>query len=317
MRVLLATDGSAGANVAVSLVEALRWPSDTSIEIVSVLDVHATHAIPFAPLPMDADPLEDALEAQLHETLQDSADRLRGRGFAVATSLRVGRPVPSILERAREMRADLIVCGSRGHGQLRSMMFGSVSAGLCDLASCPVLVARRPVMSRVLLAQDGSWPAMAAEQVVRQWPMFQDVTIEVASVVQVHAVWQDAFAMLTVGPGLQRYEEELHESRQQLMRAQRDSVHRLLRAGRHATPTLHEGDPAAAIVSTAEDTDTDLIVIGTHGRTGMERMVIGSVARAVLLHSPASVLLVRPTGARIERGRRMRSTRLAVAANPA
>ena len=57
--------------------------------------------------------------------------------------------------------------------------------------------------------------------------------------------------------------------------------------------TFLEGDPAGEIVNYARDAGIDLIVMGTHGRTGIERMVLGSVAEKVLRDAPCSVLVVK------------------------
>ncbi len=62
-------------------------------------------------------------------------------------------------------------------------------------------------------------------------------------------------------------------------------------AGAHA-----EGAPAAAIVATAHACDADLIALTTHGRTGLERLLLGSVAEEVLRHAPCPLLVVRVTG---------------------
>jgi nucleotide-binding universal stress UspA family protein len=294
MRVLLATDGSACAGVATELVASARWPSDTSVEVISCVDVPASLSSPFAPSTMDLGPLEDALRAQHGETLQASADRVRSRGLTATTCLTAGPPAAAIVQRCTEVGADLIVCGSRGQGQLKSMLLGSVSAGLCELAPCPVLVVRRPSVARVLLAHDGSDPALAAEQVVRTWPLFLEASALVLSVVRVHPAWQEAIAMLTVGAGLERYGEEVAGSRMRLKRANREAVLRLIAERRQAFGTVEEGDPSAMIVAVAEEMDADLIVLGTHGRSGVERLLLGSVARAVLLHTRASVLVARP-----------------------
>jgi len=56
---------------------------------------------------------------------------------------------------------------------------------------------------------------------------------------------------------------------------------------------LLEGDPAVVIVETAQETDADLIVMGTHGRAGLTRLVMGSVAEEVLRHAPCPVLTIR------------------------
>jgi nucleotide-binding universal stress UspA family protein len=65
---------------------------------------------------------------------------------------------------------------------------------------------------------------------------------------------------------------------------------------------LLEGDPATQIVQLARDTGADLIVMGTHGRTGTERLLLGSVAEKVMRDSPVSVMVVKlPKGAPIAR----------------
>ena len=73
----------------------------------------------------------------------------------------------------------------------------------------------------------------------------------------------------------------------------------MLRAIKSPAPTvtleyrLLEGDPAGVITETAAETDADLIVMGTHGRTGFTRLIMGSVAEEVLRRAPCPVLTVR------------------------
>jgi nucleotide-binding universal stress UspA family protein len=294
MRVLLATDGSARANVAAELVASVDWPPDTSVEVTSVLDVPSTAFSTYPVTIPDRSPLEDALHVQLVEAQEQTADHLRSRGLTVTHRLLEGDPTTSIVARCLGAGTDLIVCGSRGHGQLRSMVLGSVSAELCETAPCPVLVARQPGITRVLLAHDGSDPALAAEQIVSRWPMFADVPIVVVSVVRVNPVWLEAMAMLTIGAGLVRYEDGLSEARSHLRTRNREVVERLIGSRRQAIGDVREGDPAAEIVTAAAEMTADLVVVGTHGHRGLDRLMLGSVARAVLLHTPASVLVVRP-----------------------
>jgi nucleotide-binding universal stress UspA family protein len=64
-------------------------------------------------------------------------------------------------------------------------------------------------------------------------------------------------------------------------------------AGLRASAERLEGDAATVLLSRARATQSDLIVMGTHGRTGLARLVIGSVARNVLHHATCSVLIVR------------------------
>lgn len=58
---------------------------------------------------------------------------------------------------------------------------------------------------------------------------------------------------------------------------------------------VRRGDPSEVILETAEDLMTDLVVLATHGRTGIKRLVIGSVAEKTVRHAPCAVLTVRPT----------------------
>ncbi len=68
---------------------------------------------------------------------------------------------------------------------------------------------------------------------------------------------------------------------------------RPLNEGIHVRHVLLEGDPAAEIVDYAREANSDLIVMGTHGRTGLERLLMGSVAERVLREAPCSVLVVK------------------------
>ena len=66
----------------------------------------------------------------------------------------------------------------------------------------------------------------------------------------------------------------------------------LTAAGIHAEDAVADGNPAHRLVEAAVNWDADLIVVGHHGRSGLERLLVGSVARAVLYHAPCSVLIV-------------------------
>jgi nucleotide-binding universal stress UspA family protein len=75
---------------------------------------------------------------------------------------------------------------------------------------------------------------------------------------------------------------------------------RLHAAGFAVTSVVGQGDPAHEIVAEAKAREAGLIVVGTRGQTGLQRLILGSVARNVLLHAPCSVLIVRPTSPALE-----------------
>ncbi|MGH9679399.1 MAG: universal stress protein [Candidatus Acidiferrales bacterium] len=70
------------------------------------------------------------------------------------------------------------------------------------------------------------------------------------------------------------------------------TVEKLRHAGFEVSPALEEGDPKAKILDVAKDWKADLIVIGSHGRTGLGRFLLGSVSENVVRHSHCSVEIV-------------------------
>lgn len=75
-----------------------------------------------------------------------------------------------------------------------------------------------------------------------------------------------------------------------------DLTQRLEKEGVPFTPSLRLGDPARCILEEADEHPTDLIVMTTHGRTGLRRFLLGSVAEKIARHAPCPVLLVRGKG---------------------
>ena len=204
-----------------------------------------------------------------------------------------GRPASRIVEAAEDFAAELIVVGSRGHGTIASMILGSVSAEVADHAHCPVLVARSTGLTRVILGVDGSGFARTAESVVEAWPIFKNAAIEATSVAQVALPW-------TAGLAIGFYEPpgaEMADIKEPIVAEMRgfadQATGRLKGAGLRASSHVVTGSPAAALIQAAEEHQADLIVVGTHGSTGLTRAIVGSVARNVMLHAKCSVLFVR------------------------
>jgi len=293
MKVLLATDGSASADVAVKLVAGLGWPAGTTIRIVTTLDT-VRLAGPWATMTSYglAD-LEQSLLGDLEAVLAAAATTLEPAGVTVEHQVLLGRPSAAIVDQATEMRADLIVIGNRGQGPFRTMLLGSVSAEVVDHAPCPVLVARHATLERIVLAHDGSALAFAAEELLAGMPPLASLPVEVVSVVRTHEPSADSLAPAVLGRAREVYESAVEESRHHHEDVARASADRLSRHGRATTWTVRAGDPARTVVDEAEGKGADLIALGTHGRTGLDRIVMGSVARNVLTHAHCSVLIVR------------------------
>jgi nucleotide-binding universal stress UspA family protein len=297
MRVLVAIDGSVPAAQAVDLVAAVGWPAGTTIRVVEAVETGAElFGDPWPALALiQSEELEAQLRLEADTTVREAAERLARAGLTVDTAVLTGRPATAIVDAAAMMNADLVVLGSRGHGTIETMLLGSVSAEVIDHSPAPVLVGRSRAIDRVVLAWDGSGCAERAAELVRSWPIFGAVSVRVVSVSDVGAPWQAGFAEAESAELARIFAESLEASRVQHDELAREMADRLREAGRTAEPESREGDAASEILAAAETAQANLIVIGTHGRTGLARLLLGSVARNVLHHAACSVLVVRET----------------------
>jgi len=297
MRILLAVDGSRPSERAAELVAALPWREGGRVRIVSAApDRGEVLGVPWmAPILPDTDGLDDDV-LRVHREAIDAADReIRSArdDLVIEPVLRRGRAASIIVSEARDMPADLVVVGHRGHGPWESMLLGSVSAEVVDHAPCPVLVARDERLGPIVFADDGSPSARTAEAVLTGWPMFTGVPIAVVSVAEEGFPYATAVAPLMYTDTMAGYAESSAERQRGAREACETTVRRLAEAGYDTTAIVREGDPAHEIVTVAHERDAGLIVVGTRGMTGLRRLILGSVARNVLLHADCSVLVVR------------------------
>lgn len=280
MRVLLATDGTPGALTAVDLVAATRWPSDVVVDVVAVVDARSPMPFAFAPVPVLHGYAEERAANAL-AVAREAASRLARHGVMATAHVLHGREADVIVQRAIETEASLIVVGSRGHGALRARLLGSVSAEVVEHAHCSVLVARHPRVHGVTLATDGTAASLAAEHVVEQWPLFSHTPIDVVTVTD-----------RVTHPGEPEHDHD-DAPAARVLEHHHSAAERVRRHGRVVREVIRTGDPAAQIVEAAAGAGSDLIVVGTRGRTGLDRVLLGSVARDVLTRSHASVLVAR------------------------
>jgi nucleotide-binding universal stress UspA family protein len=244
----------------------------------------------------DADRIEDEA-LRVHRDALDTAEReIRSvRADLVIEPILVrGRAASAIVDEARSMPADLIVVGHRGHGRWESMLLGSVSSEVVDHAPCPVLVARDERLGPILFADDGSPSARLAEAVLTSWPLFAGLPVTVLTIAEEHP-GATAFTPLLYPEAMAQYVESAHQAERSRLAENAAAASRLHDAGFAVTSVVAQGDPAHVIVTEATAREAGLIVVGTRGQTGLQRLILGSVARNVLLHAPCSVLIVRPT----------------------
>jgi len=225
-----------------------------------------------------------AAQARASDDMRAQVERALGRvDTRVALHVEHGIPHVAILERAEALRAPLIVVGaSPAH-------MGHEAERVVRYAHGPVLVARpSPAAGAVLAAtdlSDAALPAVAAGVVDARRTRS---LLSLLHVVDLRPLMmQPDFGAMVAVP----LTAELRES---LLASARDRLRRALRRYRaHGDVLVATGDPAAVILEQAAGLHARLLVIGTAGATGLRRMVLGSVAEAVVRQAPCSTLVVR------------------------
>lgn len=295
MRVLFATDGSRSADRARDLLARLPWPDGTRFCVVCALEPRAEllAASWVTSAPAESVTIESELLRHADVTLDDAERTLAGPGRGVERISLRGRPGSAIADEARAWKADLIVVGSRGHGPIASMVLGSVSAEVVDHAPCPVLVVRDETIGSIVLADDGSPGAARAVEAVLTWPILHDLPVDVVAVAETAMPWAPAMTTGLYDEVMASYARDVDLAREETRGVVTRTQERLRGAGLSATGHVLEGDPAHAIVEFARSRPQSLVVLGTRGHGGLARLVLGSVARNVLLHAAGSVLIVR------------------------
>lgn len=189
-----------------------------------------------------------------------------------------------ILDHALSIGAGLIVIGAQSGA--RRALLGGVAERVVRGAAVPVVVARPSGPGRVVGATDFSDPALPAIAAAVAEARRRGTRPAI-----IHCF---DHAVPVVGPAPEVTEVALQalDREREAARARLDET--AARAGAEAI--LRDGPAAAAIVDSALTLPAELVVVGTHGRTGLRRLALGSVAEAVIRRAPCSVLVVRLAG---------------------
>ncbi len=222
-----------------------------------------------------------------HRALAE-AEALGARaGVAVATRLAEGEPYERLVALAQEERADAIVLGLKGRELPAGALMGSTTARVIGLSPVDVLVVPEETcldLRKVLLPTDGSrFSRQAAARALRLCQAAGADLVVVAAL--------DAPPVLhEVAPEVaRRLRTELEELTASVCRQAAD-------LGVAARPLVRQGAAHRIILEAARETAAGLIVLGSHGRTGLKRLLMGSVTERVLGSAPCPVLVVKKRG---------------------
>jgi nucleotide-binding universal stress UspA family protein len=141
---------------------------------------------------------------------------------------------------------------------------------------------------KILLGIDDSVYSQAAVEFLRKMTWPKETKVVVVSVLQSMAA---AYSEVYVPVALPA--EALEEERRVHQELVSDAERLLLGDNLATTSKVLEGDPRVVLVDEARNTKADLLVVGSHGRTGLAKLLMGSVAQHVVTHAPCSVLVVK------------------------
>ena len=298
MRILLAYDGTRGADAALDDLARAGLPATGEALVLAAADV------PWDATPPERGPLgafaagrhgrgrgwfalEDALAAAARG---ESRVRAALPGWHVTHEGLVGDAATVVMDRADAWRPDLVVVGSHAVATTAHRSFGSVARRIVTSAHCSVRVGRprsaeaaRRAGVRIVLGTDGSPDAEAALAAVaaRNWPS-----------------GSAAVVVCAVDPVLASLDAPEGGTETVPWKVLRDLVHaaaeRLHGGGLAAAPHLTEGDARKVLVTEAERLAADAIVVGARGRGRSDATsLLGGVAASVVARAPCSVEIVR------------------------
>jgi nucleotide-binding universal stress UspA family protein len=231
----------------------------------------------------------DALEGQGQQIVDEAENRARGSGVDVTTDVIQGGPSRTILDYVDDRGVDLVVMGTRGERDVERLLLGSVTERIVRSAPIPVLAVppnsdRTYPPESVLVGTDGSEGSDAALAEGIDLASIAGATLHVLSVLE------DSLLGIDVRSAAAAEERERRD--ENLLEAARD---RAEQAGVTVETAIEEGGVVETFNEYAAEHGVDLVLVGTHGRTGFDRRILGSVTEDVLRTADVPVLSVRAT----------------------
>lgn len=287
--IVVGVDGSAGSDVAVAWAAREAGLRKRRLTVVYAI---ATPVLPRPAVSISAEvrPRQEIdMRAVINRAVRIAADTIKDDGpVEIDSHLMFSAPVPTLVDMSED--ADLVVVGARGLGSPHHILLGSVSASLIHHAHCPVAViqqgtspASRAVDAPVLLGIDGSAPSELATAIA-----FDEALLRGTRLVALHA-WADTEP--DHGPSLE--DTAVGTVANQMLAARLAGwqerypdidVHRVVVYDRPAQQLLHRSETA------------QLVVVGSRGRGGFGKTMLGSVSAALAHMARTPVIVARSRG---------------------
>jgi nucleotide-binding universal stress UspA family protein len=288
--ILFPTDGSACAEYAHAHAHFLADQFDAELHVVHVVEDQINTLANLSELvDIDEADILEQLRLPLPEAVTEPADGRVHRETLTHSSAAEG-----VLAYATEHDVDLIVMGTHGRRGMGRMLMGSVAEEIVRLGNCPTLTVcgkRQPEpnrdVNRILVPMGLSEHTAALFDHATAIAATYDAHLDL-----IHVVEQSAL------PSVYEVDAAVDESavEERVQNALNAYVQKAMSDGVEATGTVHRGHPAAVILDRVDHEPIDLVAIATHGRTGLKRLLMGSVAEKVVRMASCPVFTVKSFG---------------------
>jgi len=277
-KILVAYDGSATARNGLAVACQLAKEDKSWIKVLSVL-------------PGYIGDLELVGVSNIKETIEGPGKKLLAEAQEIAdredvhilSNTAQGEPYDKIVHVADDENCDLIVMGRRGTHQLERELVGSVTARVIGFTKKDVLVVpdgAKLTRKNILLATDGSPSCETA--VDRAIKLAKDHSAKLTAVSVVYT--NDEY--LALAPGV--VEDLIGKAKEKLATIKQKGKE----AGVEIQTLVKEGEAFEAITTLAQNSNVDLIVMGSHGKKGLQRLLMGSVTERTIGYATCPVLVV-------------------------
>lgn len=295
LRVLWATDGSKSSLNALPLLRQMVLPVTGRLTVLSV----APHSL-ISPARPDLAFLTKATKAAREKALMEARLSAQRDATALDPSVPVevlsawGHPIEEILKAATRGPADLIVMGAKGHSNLRIAFLGSVSQGVAQHTTRPLLIARPGAesVSKVVLGYHGSVAAKKALAFLGRLALPVQAEILLLTAIEPFTVPEGTPAVYR-----RRALAEAHKLNERRHVDAEKALARLAEqvaaAGRRVSTEVAAGPAAQVLDDAARRHEADLIVVGSRRPSPQRHYLLGSTAEKLVRHAHASVLMVR------------------------
>lgn len=289
MKILIAIDSSESSKAVISEIAGRPWPEGTRVRVLNVVGSVAAYSGV-----SHIEPLLNAETEAAQALVKSAVDQLAAREIEASWVVTVGSPRAAIVDYARAWRPDFVFLGSHGHSGVTRFFLGSIAKTVLRHVPCSVGILRpftgdrlSKVGKKLLIATDGSKYSEAAVRSVAERPWQKHTKIKLVSVIDPSEI--------SIEPlyGMEELLGQAGEIRKEQAQEALSAAGKILReAGLKSAGKALTGDPKARIIDEARKWEADLVVVGSQGRGGIDRILQGSVSEAVAIHAHCSVEVI-------------------------